>query len=200
MGPLWFLPAMGWGKVIVGYIKEKSKYLLWIGLSIGLCAYIVSWFWMDNKMFLIQGLCATPFLCVGKWMRQNTVSWKLILICVISWICAIVFSQLDVHQCIYKYWVLDIMGACGGTWVLYNLVNRLCKIRCEWVRKLLSPLAGLGKYSLAVLCMHGLEWKGLLTLEEMLCSGTSLLLLRFMVTIILTLIVINLPIFRKIYV
>lgn len=200
MGPLWFLPALGWGKLIVGCVKEKSKYLLWVGITIGLGAYIASWFWMEHKMFLIQGLCAMPFLCVGKWLRQNIVSWKMMLICVIGWIFAIVFSQMDVHQCIYKYWVLDMIGACGGTWVLYNLVDRLCKIRYEWVRNLLSPIAWLGKYSLAVMCMHGLEWKGLLPFEEMLCSGTFLLLLRFVVTIVLTVIVIKLPIFRNIYV
>lgn len=200
MGPLWFLPAMAWGKVIVGCVRENSKYILLVGLTIGLCAYVISWFWMENKIFLIQGLCALPFLCVGKWMRQNTVSWKLMLLCVIGWICAIVFSQMDVHQCIYKYWLLDIIGACGGTWVLYKLVDRLCQIEYKWVKIISLPLAWLGKYSLALLCMHGLEWKGLLPLEEMLCSGACLLLLRFVVTIILTLIVIKLPIFRKIYV
>ena len=52
----------------------------------------------------------------------------MIIICIIAWIFAILLSNMDVHQCVYKYWLLDILGACGGTYVLYKLVDKVCAI------------------------------------------------------------------------
>ena len=197
MGPLWFLPAMWWAKVVVGSINKMPHYVLPVGMGVGLLACLIGLFWVESKVFVLQGICAVPLLCIGQYVRARKLPWWICLIGIVSWIGAILFSHMDMHQCKYGFYPLDILGACGGTLVLFYAVDRVC--RWEWSRYITKPIALLGQFSLAALCMHGLEWKALLPLEQSICDGVALLVLRFSVTIVLTILVVNLPWIRKIY-
>lgn len=197
MGPLWFLPALWWAKMSIGIINRISRVSLEIALGVGLLSFIAGKWCTDDKFFLLQGLCALPFLAIGQWKRDNNIPWWMLGIGVIAWICAFSFSHVDMHGRDFGCWPLDIMGACGGTWMLFKVVDY---IQCaEWMKVIMSPFAWIGRFSLVMLCMHGLEWKALLPIEEMFCEGMPLLVLRFVVTIVLSIMVVYVPGLKKIY-
>ena len=197
MGPLWFLPALWWAKMCMGGINHIPRYAFWVAIGVGLLAFVAGIWVTEDKAFVLQGLCAVPFLAIGKWIKEHKLTWWMIAICVSAWIGALCFSHLDMHGRDFGCWPLDLIGACGGTWVLYKVVDWLQK--AEWMERAMRPLAWIGRFSLAMLCMHGLEWKALLPLEEMVCDGMLLWIWRFVVTILLTIMVVYLPGLKKIY-
>ena len=197
MGPLWFLPALWWAKICMGAINHLPRYAFWVAIGGGLLAFIAGIWITEDRVFLLQGLCAVPFLAIGQWVKDHKLTWWMIAIGIAAWITAVCFSHLDIHGREFGCWPLDIIGACGGTWVLFKVIDYLQ--RAQWMQRIMRPLAWVGRFSLAMLCMHGLEWKALLPLEEMLCDGTLLWVLRFGVTILLTLMVVYLPGLKKIY-
>ena len=202
MGPLWFLPAMWWAKVTTGGInsvKQLERYILPIGICIGLLAYGISLFWMEDKVFLIQGLCAVPFIAIGQWCKTNNVPKWLVWVSIVAWIGAICFSSMNMRACEFGCWPLDIIGACGGTYVLYKIIDRVNALDYTWLKSALKPLAWIGRFSLAVLCAHGLEWKALLPLEELVCGGIGLLVMRFLITMIIAVVLVYTPGLKKIY-
>ena len=197
MGPLWFLPALWWARMVMGGINHIPRYALWVAFGIGLLAYIVSIWSTNDKVFVLQGLCAIPFIAIGQWVRYNKLPWWMLVICVIAWVSALCLSHMDMHGRTFGCWPLDIIGACGGTWVLFKIVDGLSYM--NWVRRVFSPIAWMGQFSLAMMCMHGLEWKALLPIEEMIFEGNTLLILRFVVTLVLAVMVVYLPLLRKIF-
>lgn len=168
-------------------------------MLIGIAALLISRYWMEDEVFVLQGLCAVPFIAIGHWLKMNRVPRWLMWISIILWICAISFSKMNMRTCIFGCYPIDVIGACGGTYVLFNIVDWLQKFNRTWLKIIQMPLVWIGRFSLAVLCAHGLEWKALLPLESMTCEGMALLVMRFIVTIVLAIVFVYVPIIKKIY-
>lgn len=209
-GPLWFLFAMFWTKLAFRFIQPLGKWALPTSLTVGFIAYIISHYWLDYRTFFIQGLCALPFVAIGNYIKQRDAEetrlfrnkiWILacISICFICWVLSITYFHVDTYNCSCGCWPIDIIGACGGTFAVGLLVNFLVKHEKIADTFLIKAVAWCGKYSLAILCMHGLEMKALLPLEQSICSGWLLLVVRFIITIVLSVIVVYAPGVKRIY-
>lgn len=62
---------------------------------------------------MLQGFSASLFLALG-WLAKNVSvpRWIYILL-ICCWPLALAFSTLDMYACYYKYFPLDVLGACG---------------------------------------------------------------------------------------
>lgn len=200
MGPLWFLLALFWARLGYGLIcKLNEKWQLWVGIMVGLLAWIVSLYWIEQRLFIIHGLCAIPFIAIGHYVRQNGLPTWMRWSAIGIWVIAVLFSHLEMRACSFGCWPIDVIGGCGGTVGLLLIAE--CLVKSERIRDSVGMrgITWCGRYSMAILCMHGVEWKALLLLEEQICSGYWLLLLRIIVTMVLAIIVVYTPGLKRIY-
>lgn len=195
-GPLWFLMSFFWCKILSEVLFQRRFYLLY-GVLIGFVSWIISLFIEDNRIFLLQGLCAIPFFVIGFFLKNDKIPIWFNYICYFSWPTVLIYSHLDMRACEFGCWPLDIFGACGAICVMYKIIERrLLLNRITFFDKM---IACCGKYSLAILCMHAIEWKSLLSLEECAFSGLYLYFIRFIITFVLVIIVVHTPGLKKIY-
>lgn len=101
----------------------------------------------------MQGIIACFFYGVGFLLREkskniNNVSFFFIVI----WIISILWGNLDMAYGYYKLYVLELVGALGGTYFIYIISKGL-----QYVKGISKFLQWFGINSLIVLCIHSLE-------------------------------------------
>ena len=93
-----------------------------------------------HKMFpysiwcISLGLVALPFVTLGWWLRSHTLPLWTKLLAIGCWILAIGVSYLGMYDFEWKIYPLDVVGACGGTYVLY-LLSKLIDRHLKYVSK-----------------------------------------------------------------
>ena len=150
---LWFLLALFVCKncynILNHNIKSKRKlYIIAGGVSlvITVCAnYIIILPWG-----LSTGGSAMIFYVIGNIAKNRSFSRYAIVPLVLLWWIGIAYSQIDMYTCHYNLYPVDVLGACGATWLMYILA--------KWISKkesiINTGLSWMGRYSLIVLCMH----------------------------------------------
>lgn len=159
IGAIWFLWALFWCKIayneISRYISNRlPQFILVLVISIG--AVLLDRYYVNLPLAILPGLSALIFYWVGVQIRKYNESirlGKLELLLVCIWIAVAIFSSMSMARCYYKCWPIDVLGAVGGTMLLYRIV----KLICDWKR--IPFLVWLGNNSLAILCFHCLEFK-----------------------------------------
>lgn len=151
--PVWFLFSLFWCKtlfrVIYKNIREPYTFLLIIVTSgIGVFSKI------KLPFALMQGIIACFFYGVGFLLNGKKVeNYRcLILFVMIIWIICLVWGNLDMAYGYYKLYILELIGALGGTYFIY-LISKGIK-HAKWISKFLQWF---GINSLIVLCIHSLE-------------------------------------------
>lgn len=150
---LWFLLALFVCKNFFNILNYniKSKRILYIiaggvSLIITVCAnYIIILPWG-----LSTGGSAMIFYVIGNIAKNRIFSIYAIVPLVLFWCIGIAYSQIDMIECHYNLYPIDVLGACGATWLIYILA--------KWISKkesiINTGLSWMGRYSLIVLCMH----------------------------------------------
>lgn len=216
-GPLWFLLALFWMREIFFYgagciISYTHRYAdeIVVGASIvlSLVAVFVHSRFAPLPWCLLQGLAAIEFYAIGWYAHRHTIPMWLKVVCIVCWLMAIRWGNLELSSCYYGCYPLDVLGACGATMILY----RVCQIVSVWLKNrfpnskiyLHSPLQWIGRNSLAILCMHTIDlYSG--AIFSIMCrlpfsiTGYPLAIIRILIAIILAALVTHLPILKKIY-
>ena len=202
IGVVWFLLALFWAKVYLLLLSKWENLLLPLSLLLSMGALILHGIFPYIPWCLLMGFMALPFVVMGWWVRRNQLPmWWIKFVSVVAWALAIVFVRFDMYTYTWEYYPLGLLGACGGTWMLYLL--------CRWIAQNLRltarVFAQLGMASLAIMCFHcfelsshlGNHLKALVGLE---LPTWGLYLWRYGITILLAILVIHTPKLKNLFV
>lgn len=150
---LWFLLALfvckNFFNILNNIIKLKRNLYIIVGgasLFFTICAnYIIILPWG-----LSTGGSAMMFYMIGNIAKNRNFSRYAIVPLILLWWIGIAYSQIDMMKCHYIFYPVDVLGACGATWLIY-IVSKWISQRDSIVNVWLSWM---GRYSLIVLCMH----------------------------------------------
>jgi len=218
-GPLWFLLALFWIREIffygAGWILTKVK--RYTDEIVVVCSVVIS----IGAVFLhskcaplpwcvLQGLASIEFYAIGWYAHRHKIPVWVKIVCIVCWGMAIKWGSLELSDCYYGCYPLDVLGACGATMVLYQL--------CCWVSLplkkasekqnifgyFIAPLQWVGINSLAILCMHTIDlYSG--AIFSVMCRlpfeliGYPLAIFRCIMAIVLAAIVTHAPFLKKVY-
>ena len=152
IGAIWFLPAMFWCRNAYNILFQKSKHTLITSFVISILAILLHRL-ISLPMAINQGLTALLFYAIGVKAREIGApgsikkTYSCLLIC--AWVLAFTTSSLSMVKCTYKFLPLDILGAIGGTIVVYYI-----SLFIKNIKPVSSILTYIGINSLTFLCIH----------------------------------------------
>lgn len=200
VGPMWFLPALFFGKTIFELIISKLQNwkLLFVCIAISV-ASIVLHKCIDSSWCILQGLSCLTFMSIGYLAKKKWFPKWFYCIVIVCWPFAMVFSGMEVANCSYSFYPLDVLGACGGTLCIWWLSKQIAEVR--WLSK---PLAWCGVYSLVILCFHNFEWFSAIAYSIVIHSpfvleGIAMVAFRYVLAFCMAFVVVKIPYIRKVY-
>ena len=161
IGPIWFFISMFWCRQLYNLLRIKNIILkLVIALLLSYIAYVISNNYFQLPLGILPGICGMAFYAIGHYVKRNVdvickYKFFLIPIGLIVFVYCNIYSSLSMVICHFKFWPLDIISGCFGTWILYLVSNWIvsytsyCKIFFTW----------LGRNSMAVLVFHFFEFR-----------------------------------------
>lgn len=200
VGPIWFLPALFWAKTVFEFLIAKihNLSLLFVCIAVSVIMILLHKY-IRSPWCILQGLSCLTFLSIGYLVKQkmfpNWVYW-LALVC---WPLSMFFSSIEVADCSYHLYLLDVLGACGGTLFVWWLANQIKR----W-SVLPGVFAWFGVNSLIVLCFHNFEWFSVISFSLIAfvpfdIQGAWMILFRFALTLVMVLLALHIPIIRGVY-
>lgn len=154
IGPIWFLLALFWAKLIWNYIVKinaKSDVKLIVALLISFLATLLDRYFINLPFSFLPGLSAIIFIAIGQEIKNYKLPiWTKVFL-LGCWGVCIFHSQLYMVRCWYGHYFLDILGALGGTLFFFYL-SRFTKMRF-----IASALSWFGINSMAILCFHTID-------------------------------------------
>lgn len=165
-GPLWFLPALFWCRIVYDEIRRvvRSKYLIWGGIVILSFMGVYVGHRIFIPFFIAQGLAALIFYHIGSEAKRLRVKNQKIhglkWMFVIAFVLAGLFTDtMYFYTLQFPCWILNVVSASCATFLLYQLCVRIVK------GKLVNILSYVGRASLLLLCAHGIDYVVGLTKE-----------------------------------
>lgn len=123
IGAIWFLLALFWCKNIFNFIYGKTKFWLPICLIISLVAIAVDDYVVNLPFAILPGLAAMIFYSIGVLIRKKggflSISPFLWSILILVWFMSFLFSDMSMVRCYYQNIFINIIGACGGCYVIF---------------------------------------------------------------------------------
>lgn len=201
IGVVWFLLALFWAKVFLLLLSKWEYLVLPISLLIAMGAIIIHTVLPTTPWSIMMGLTALPFVVIGWWSRRNAIPIWLKIASILLWMVAIMASELDMFSFTWENYPLDVLGACGGTMVLYWISSQIK----DHLRLSANALARLGVWSLAIMCFHDFEIATHLGNRIQVQFGLDLPLWawyiwRYALTIAMAVAVVHIPKIKKIFV
>ena len=160
---LWFLMALFWarcffrwfGRLCGRVARFQDELILVVCLGVSVVAVQLHGLLPYMPFGILYGLSALQFYAAGWYLnRHHLPAW--VYVCFVGiWIVALRFGGINMVCYQYKCYPLDVVGAIGATWLVYQLSRLMC---------LHTPKAGklfqwLGVNSLAILCINTLDRK-----------------------------------------
>lgn len=201
IGPMWFLLALFWAKTAFLFISKFNKTIVLVSsISISIVAMLINIYVIHIPWSILLGLSSLTFLSIGWWCNNNIIPLWIKIIVIICWPITILVSRMDMMATKYMYYPLDILGACGGTLVIYWL-SLYIKNKLQIISKI---LVWCGISSLAILCFHAFEGFSAIAYSIIIHSpfvlnDIGMIIFRYGLTLLMTVIALNTPIIKKIY-
>lgn len=167
MGPGWFLLSLFWCRILFNcIIKVFPKHFFIISFIVSsavthLYPFLSCLTNFSSLLALPQGLSCLIFLAVGYYAKQRDIlnvlsSHRYIsnILSISFWLISCIFGEVEVSKCIYKLWIIDYLGAIGGSYFCYFIaifVKRYSTI-------LSSMFSNISKYSIAILSFHTIDY------------------------------------------
>lgn len=156
IGIIWFLPAMFWCKNIFNIISFNVKNIIvkyFAIVLISIFSTILSTKIINFPFGILTGSSAMMFYFIGTLLKQYegmVLRKSIVLLMAVGWILQLHYGGFSMDACIYSFYPLDVLGACGGTVLIYLFSRFLCKYQTKTVR----ILEWIGQMSMVVFCMH----------------------------------------------
>lgn len=172
-GPMWFLIALFWVREIfygiqracARMLKYGDECIVGISILLSVISVIVHPYLPSLPFCIMQAFTAIAFYAIGWYVHKHPMPWWGYAFCVLVWPFAILYGQIQLESSYIAYYPLSLIGACGGTYVMYLLCKGISRIHelmstiniKHNTLQIPSPLAWCGMYSLPILCMHTFE-------------------------------------------
>ena len=169
IGAIWFLPALFWCKNIYNwlgnkFVNEKSLYVM--GGAAAIITTLLDVYVVNLPFGILTGSSAMMFYAIGHYSKTHKIPVWFVIIAIACWIFGFNYSHLFMGTCHYGMYPIDVIGACGGTWVILMLSKGIDKHGNIFA----TFLSWMGRYSLVVLCMHYID-----VLIDWLCNERIML-------------------------
>ena len=199
IGVIWFLVALFVGKCILLFLSQLKGWAIPVSIALAIGALLIHDVFPYSIWCISIGLTALPFMIIGWWARTHKIPVWIIVICIICWVAAIIYSHLDMYEMEWSCYPLDLLGACGGSYCLYQLSKLVSKSKLSS-----KVLATLGLWSLAVMCFHNIEidchlGEHVLALFPFVLPVWGKYIFRYVLTIALAAIAVKTPIIKKVF-
>ena len=116
---------------------------------------------LPTTLSFFSSICSVIFVAIGFYVKHHHVlelldSHRIIAITlsVLFWLNTSIFGAVDLHYCIFKLWIIDYLGACGGTYLCYS-VSKFIDMNTT---KMKALLVWWGYYSFVVFSFHAIEY------------------------------------------
>lgn len=213
-GPTWFLIALFWTReffhciqVLANKLSTKYREIIVIGicLILSLLAKEIYPIVQPLPFGILPGITALIFYAIGWFVRKYTIPWYIFVISTICWPLSICFGGIELYGCQFSF-PLDLIGACGATYVIYKFCDALCTFNNKFNLLQNSPyfLKWCGLNSLSILCMHtfethsGILWSFKCRLPfEM--SADAMMWARIIAALLFAWFIMNTPILKNAY-
>lgn len=161
--PVWFLLGLFGSRVIFNRVLSvcPNHYMI-VSLAISSMPLAISLYdELPTTLSFFSSICGVIFVAIGYYVKQHHVLELLnshrtiaITLSVLFWLNTSIFGAVDLHYSIFKLWIIDYMGACGGTYLCYTIskfvdmhINRLKAVLIWW-----------GYFSFVVFSFHAIEY------------------------------------------
>lgn len=201
VGAFWFVLGLFWSKSLFAFVLSRTNnrwLILLISFCVSICAIILYNTTKCGWWSLLPGLSSMFFIAIGWWYKNYEVPKFIKGISIAIWIVCMFWSRIDMSVCMYEHFPFDIVGACGGTLVVYYISKVF-----EKSNVLRYCLSWFGKNSLNILCFHTFEilsaiaWS--VAIHISIDVYAYMTLFRYSLTIILVIIVTHFPFLNKVY-
>ena len=153
VGIIWFLLALFVAKCLLLLLSRQKGWAIPISIALAVGALLLYKVLPYSIWCISLGLMGLPFLTIGWWARTHKIPVWFILVCIVCWVVAVLYSHLGMYDMEWDCYPLNFLGALGGTFCLYFV----SKFLGRYFRVLPRVLAILGIWSLAIMCFHNLE-------------------------------------------
>lgn len=156
IGVIWFLPSLFWCRILYNFLYNKInlEIIRFIScLILSLLAVFLDVYLVNLPLGILTGMSALIFYYIGNYVKTYGIHKFYLIAAVVCWCIALKYSHMVMAFCHYELYPIDVVGACGGTFV----VVAISKFIERFYRKGAYVLGWFGKYSLIVLCMHYVE-------------------------------------------
>ena len=147
VAPIWFLLALFWGRLVLFYISRIGVWTLPLCIFLSMVMIVVHPY-VPLPWGIGWGIEALLFIAVGWAYRRYTFPAWLKAITVVCWMTSMYLGRIDICAFQFQCLPIDLLGACGGTLVVYYLSKGLSK---TFIRPILEWC---GRHSLEILCVH----------------------------------------------
>lgn len=153
IGPIWFLLALFWCKVVYNIICKKTKHSFVVCVVISTVSFVFGKYITTLPLGFLYGLCSLVFYSMGHYWKSKNLNFSTKMgICGISlWILCILKGHLEIADYSCSLYPISMIGAFVGTYMTY----RIAKITPTALRPMLNWL---GNNTLLILCYHTLYY------------------------------------------
>ena len=201
IGVVWFLLALLISKILLMIISRLKVWAIPVSFALAIIAILIHKIFPYSIFCISIACCALPFVTIGWCCRTHSIPLWLKIAVVICWIFDLIFSGMDMYSFTWHCYPLNVLGACGGSYCLYLF----CRFIKDKINFLAKALAILGIWSLAIMCFHYIEIMCRLGNHVLALVPVSFPMwfketFRYILTIGLAGIAVNIPKFKKLFV
>ena len=201
IGVIWFLVALFVAKCLLFPLSRLKGWAFPVSIILAWGAVCLHRFFPYSIWCVSVGLTALPFVTIGWWARTHRIPIWIIIVSIICWVLAVLYSQIGMYDIEWNCYPLDFLGACGGTYCLYLISTLLGK----YLKIISRVFATLGVWSLAIMCFHDLEMHCHLGNHVMAFFPFTFpiwgkYVFRYLLTIALAAVAVKFPLIKRVFV
>lgn len=208
VGPIWFLMALAWCRIIYNLIEKNITNRNLLFMLVGLISYLSIQLGRNIyiPLYFAQGISCLLFYHIGAELkRKNFIEQKIphwsLLLAIIGIIVGLLLPTIWVYALHWAYWPVNVFVALCGILFLYHL-----SILIHKNDRLEELLAGIGRRSLLVLCVHSVDVILQLSLTIVKClelghrlERISIVIMMFTFCVVCTIVLSKISYVREIF-
>jgi len=150
VAPVWFLLALFWARLFFYYLSYTGKWFVPLCVVFAVTMTILHPY-LPTPFCIGRGIEALLFMVIGWTYRKYGFPVWSKAIAIGCWLVSMYLGTIDVCAFQYNCLPVDVVGACGGTLVIFYISKGMAQT-------FLKPFfSWCGRNSLIILCTHSIE-------------------------------------------